>query len=253
MTVSGKPVLRGLVTLGLAAVIASGATAAQSLLDSPLPAAGQSGETTWSIELLPDQTARATEFRRVESGRGAAVRIEANASYGNLVQRLPRVSASALSWRWRVEQFNQRADLRVKSGDDTNVKVCLLFDLPLQRIPFLERQLLQLARAKSGRDLPGATVCYVWDATLAAGTALDNAYSRRVRYLVVRGREANGAGWLDERRDIAADFARLFGDEVGASLPPLTAVAVGADADDTGGRSIAEVADVRLTTGQSGR
>lgn len=252
MTGSAELVLRGIVTWSLAAAAASGALAAPALLDSPLPAAARAGEAVWSIEMLPDQTARATEFKRIDSGQGAAVRIVADRSYGNLVHRLPRVNASTLSWRWRVEQFNRRADLRHRSGDDTSVKVCLLFDLPLQRVPFLERQLLQLARTKSGRDLPGATVCYVWDATLAAGTVLDNAYSRRVRYLVVRGRESSAAGWSEERRDIAADFARLFGGEAGASLPPLTALAVGADADDTGGHSIAEVSDVRLALGAGG-
>ncbi len=121
--------------------------------------------------------------------------------------------------------------------------------MPLDRVPFLERKLLQVARANTGRDLPAATMCYVWDASLPVGTVLDNAYSRRVRYLVLRGRADAAAGWVAEQRDIGADFVRLFGDEAQGRVPPLQAVAIGADADNTGERSIAHVADVELSPG----
>jgi hypothetical protein len=48
------------------------------------------------------------------------------------------------------------------------------------------------------RALPAATLCWVWG-THAAGSLIDNAYSRRVRYLVLRT-QADGTGrWLDER------------------------------------------------------
>ena len=42
-------------------------------------------------------------------------------------------------------------------------------------------------------------------------------------------------------RDVAADFRRAFGGE-SATVPPLTAVIVAGDADNTGGRSVAFVA-----------
>jgi hypothetical protein len=51
--------------------------------------------------------------------------------------------------------------------------------------------------------------------------------------------------WVEERRDIAADFLSLFGNEV-SSMPPLMGIAVGADADNTHSRSLGFVSDLVL-------
>lgn len=209
--------------------------------DEGLPAA------PWVVETLPDQRLPVTAFRVVRIDGGQALRIEADASYGNLVQRLNRPAGPAgLSWRWRVDRLNRAADLRSRQADDTSAKVCVMFDLPIERVPFVERQLLRLARTRMGQPLPAATVCYVWDTLLPAGTRIDNAYSRRVRYLVLRSGAAPGRGWVAEQRNLAEDFHQLFGDESPRALPAITAVALGADADNTGGRSLAYVADLRL-------
>jgi hypothetical protein len=121
------------------------------------------------------------------------------------------------------------------------------FALPDAKVPFVERQLLRLARARTGQALPAATLCWVWGASEAVDTVLPNAYTRRVRYLVLRNAQSATATWLDEKRDVAADFRRAFGDEVAAAepLPPLTAVIVAGDADNTGGTSVAQVSGLR--------
>ena len=90
--------------------------------------------------------------------------------------------------------------------------------------------------------LPAATVCYVWDPSLPVGTVLDNVYSRRLRVVVVRGQGDPLGAWADERRDVVADLRRLFADELGTVLPPLSAVAVSGDADNTGADSLGYVA-----------
>jgi hypothetical protein len=151
-----------------------------------------------------------------------------------------------LSWRWRLDEPNLQADLTRRDGDDTPVKVCALFDLPLDAVPFIERQLLRMARARAGDDLSAANVCYVWDSKLAAGTSLDNAFTRRIRYIVLRGQDAPLRTWVAERRDVRADFLRLFADESHGQVPPLVGVAIGADADNTKQRSVAYVGDVAL-------
>ena len=104
---------------------------------------------------------------------------------------------------------------------------------------------LKLARSRSGQDLPAATLCWVWGAAEAKGALLPNAYSRRVRYIVLRNREDALATWFEESRDVAADFRRAFGDEA-ADVPPLTALIVAGDGDNTGGASVAHVSALRL-------
>jgi hypothetical protein len=48
------------------------------------------------------------------------------------------------------------------------------------------------------------------------------------------------AQWQTETRDVAADFANLFADELpaGAGVPKVRAVLIGADSDSTGAQSV---------------
>ena len=224
----------------LAGSLLIGLSAAAATL-GPLVGEGDAPLQPWQFAGLPQQSLPRTQYRIAPVDAGRALRIEANGSYGNLVHALPAGSSGRrLAWRWRLDQPNALADLRHKPGDDSAVKVCLLFDHALLAVPFIERQLLRLARSSTPEPLPAATVCYVWDVRLASGAAVDNAYSRRVRYLVLRGAEAPLRQWATEQRDVAADFLRLFGDET-TVVPPLLAVALAGDADNTRARSLAWV------------
>jgi hypothetical protein len=226
---------------------------------APLAGAGERPNPPWAYAGLPDQKPPATRYDIVELDGRRVLRVRADGSYGNLVHPLqppadpaPAGSATAapaaatpptpltLSWRWRVEQPVAGADLRTKAGDDAAVKVCALFDLPLEALPFWERQTMRLARSLSGQHLPAATLCYVWDATLPPGTVLRNAHSPRLRWWVLRGPESTPGQWLAERRDLGADLLQAFGDET-KTLPPLLAIGVGADADNTGARALSYV------------
>ena len=203
----------------------------------------------WHVLTLPQQVKPVTQYSAETVDGRDAVRVQVQASYGNLVHEWPAVAApQRLHWAWRLQVPNPAVDLRVRAGDDAAVKVCMSFDLALDRVPFMERQVLKLARSRSGQDLPAATLCWVWGAGEARGALLPNAYSRRVRYIVLRNREDALATWFEESRDVAADFRRAFGDEIdaGSALPPLTALIVAGDGDNTGGASVAHVSALRL-------
>ena len=86
----------------------------------------------------------------------------------------------------------------------------------------------------------------MWDATLAPGTLLHNAFTHRVRMIVLDSGEQHLGQWVKHKQDLAADFRRAFGQE-SATVPPLLAVLVGADSDNTGGQSLGYVGDVTLS------
>ena len=200
----------------------------------------------WHVLGLPQQTKPLTRYSVLPLDGQRVLRVEAQASYGNLVHPvLEHPNAQRLSWRWRVDEANPGADLRRKDGDDSALKVCALFDLPTAAVPFVERQVLRIARLRSGEILPAASVCYVWDAKLPPGTVLDNAYSRRIRMIVLRGPEAGLHSWHSEQRDVGADFLRLFADEA-QTVPPLVGIAIAGDADNTLARSLAYLASITL-------
>ena len=235
---------RGTLALGL--LMALAVARAEPLLQPLAAEAGAAPPAPWEFVGLPHQHAPQTRFSVVDLDGRHALRIEADSSYGNLVHPLHQVADRlVLGWSWRVDAFASGTDLHHRDGDDNAVKVCALFDLPMERVPFLERQVLRVVRAASGKPLPAATVCYVWDAHLPAGTALPSPFTHRLRYLVLRSGAEPGPAWQTERRDLAADFLHLFGDETD-QVPELIGIAVGADADNTHGHSLAHVADLVL-------
>ena len=198
----------------------------------------------WRVVTLPSQAPPVTRYSAVLADGRPAVRIEAAASYGNFVHALAGPAPRQLGWAWRVEQANPGTVLRERSGDDSPAKVCLSFDLALNRVPFFERELLRVARSRTAEPLPAATLCWVWGGPEARGSLLANPYSQRVRYIVLRNAGDSPGTWFDETRDVAADWQRAFGDE-SAELPPVSAVIVAGDADNTRGSSQALVGGLR--------
>lgn len=202
-------------------------------------------EAPWREVNLPQQTLPRTRHVPARIDGRAALWVEVAGSYGNLVQAFdPPQPVLRLRRSWRLEQANPRADLTRKAGDDGPVRVCASFAMPIDLVPFFERQLLRLARSRSGENLPAATICYVWDHALPVGTLGHNAYIGRVRFIVLRSGSDALATWFDETRDLAADFRRAFGSE-SATLPPLQALIAAGDGDNTGGSSRAALADLR--------
>ena len=105
--------------------------------------------------------------------------------------------------------------------------------------------MLRVGRSISGEDLPSATLCYVWDHTLAAGTVLRNAFTATLRMIVLDSGEKNLRLWITHERDIRADFLTAFGSESGP-VPPMAGLLIGADADNTADRSLGFVGDLTL-------
>ena len=203
----------------------------------------------WRVIGLPRAPKPLTRFDITPVDGQRVLRVQTDRSYANLVHELPHLvpaPGTQLRWRWRLDQPLLDTDLRRRDGDDSALKICLLFDMPLARLELLERNLLRAARSLSAENLPSATLCYVWDHTLAPGTLLHNAFSHRLRMIVLDSGEQQLGQWVTHTRDLAADFQRAFGEE-SATLPPLQALLVGADADNTGGQSLGYVGDVTLS------
>ena len=229
--------------------------ASSAALATPMPAPFSSAPDSsvpppWQVITLP-KIPRHTHYEIVTVGGMRAVKAEADGSYANVVHPLHADVATTpiLRWSWRVDRFPATSDLSLKAGDDVAAKVCVLFDLPLDRLGLIDRLKIELGRRLFKLDLPAATVCYLWERTLAPGTWLPNAYTDRVRMLVLRSAAAGEQGrWFDERRDLRADFARAFGTEAAGGLPPISAIAFASDADNTGSTALAYFGDILLVT-----
>lgn len=212
---------------------------------APLVTAGSlTPNPVWRLSGLPDNKAPRSTFETTTLNGETVLALRTQGSYGVLTHAWQGRAPEFLSWRWRLEQPLAAADIKTKAGDDAALKVCVMLDQPQADIPFLQRSVLALARSVSGQNLPSATLCYLWDSRYPAGSTGPNPYSARVRFMVLNGTESATGQWVSQRRNIAEDFALLFGQE-SAALPRLTAVAVGADSDNTQGSSLGYVTQLR--------
>ncbi len=197
----------------------------------------------WRHETLP-KVERANAYA-IETVDGAAVlRIVSTASASSLVA--PATGALAghglLRWRWKVSRALAGSDLRTKAGDDYAARLYVLFDLPADRLPLGDRLRLQAARALSGREIPAAALCYVWGTAQPAGATGWNPYTDRVRMVVLDSGDAQAGQWRAHARTLREDWAQAFP----GPMPPVQAIAVGADTDNTGDSVVAWFGDVAL-------
>jgi len=217
-----------------ATVFLPGTAAAQNVLEamrfSPLQA-GVPLPGWLQTYVFPNQP-RHTQFALVEDDGRTVLRARADASASGLIRsmRIDPVRYPLLAWRWKVINLPAKGDLATKAGDDFAVRIYLTFDLDPVTLSLGDRFKLSLARTIWGDQLPAAALCYVWDARAPVDTIAPNAYTDRVRMVVADSGRADLGRWVARERDVAADFRRAFG----VVAPPVTAVIVSADTDNTG-------------------
>ena len=227
------------------------ATTARHTAQAQLATFGEAGarrvNPAWESEGLPADKAPRTQFDWVQLGQDWALRLRTDGSYGLLRHAWQDAHPALLTWRWRLDAPLDKADINTREGDDAALKICVMFDQPLADIPVFQRVALTLARQVSGKDLPSATLCYLWDSRYPSGQVGSNPYSARVRYMVINGAASPLGQWRSHSRNLAADFAQLFGKE-SQLTPNVSAVVIGADSDNTRGRSLAYVQSLQWQT-----
>lgn len=198
----------------------------------------------WREQRLPG--VRANQFNVEQLGGDTVLRVDSADSASSLIYRFdtPITDARSVAWRWRAAHMLSGARFGDKARDDYCARVYVLFDYPLDRVPFGQRTLIRMARTIHS-DLPAATLCYVWDAREPLDSLIDSPYSKRVK-VIVAASGTGAADWLAVKRDLRSDFARAFGAEYGAGIAPVAALAVAADTDQTGERVSAWFADIEV-------
>lgn len=185
-----------------------------------------------------------TRYALVNDAGKTVLRAESNAAASGLSRKLHADPAEypLLRWRWKVSNTLKGGDVYKREGDDYPARVYVMFDYPLEKLPFDERRKLRMARALHDPDLPAATLCYVWDSKAPPGTITPSTYTDRVRMVVVESGAARVKRWVDVERDVYQDFRMAFGEDP----PPISAIAVASDTDNTGEAVTAWYGDISL-------
>jgi hypothetical protein len=175
------------------------------------------------------------------------LRAEAQAAATGLIRRVTVDPARypVIRWHWRVDQLIDQADLTDRTLSDAPVRIILAFDGDHGKLSWREQSLAEMAKLVSGRDMPYATLMYVWENRQPVGAVLDNAHTGRIKKIVAASGPQGLGGWREFRRDYAQDFLRAFGEAPGR----LVAVGVLTDTDNTGASAVGYYGDIDFLAG----
>ncbi|MGH8762531.1 MAG: DUF3047 domain-containing protein [Nitrosospira sp.] len=169
------------------------------------------GKTRYSLENTDGRTALRADSSAAASGLYREVNVELG-------------KTPILNWTWKVGNTLAGADERTRSGDDYSARVYVIFSGGL---------MFWRTRA----------INYVWSNKQAVGSSWSNAYTGNARMIAVESGPGRIGQWVNERRDVRADYQRLFGGEPGR----VDAVAIMTDSDDTGATATAWYGDIWFT------
>ena len=171
------------------------------------PSSGESGD--WEIEEFEGET----HYRVVEiDGRRVLEADSASTASSLYLEReIDLTETPILAWSWRVDETLAVDDERIKDGDDYAARVYVV------------------AFGEGWVDMPRA-VNYVWANRSEVGDAWPNPFTSKVMMVAVDSGTGEAGTWRTHRRDVRADFRRLFGMEV----DELVGVAVMTDSDNCG-------------------
>ena len=166
-----------------------------------------------------------TRYRIVEQdGRRVLEADSAGTASSFYLEREIELSETpVLEWRWRIEKTPGVPDERIKDGDDFAARVYVvapgegLFGLPI-------------------------AISYVWAGNAPVGDAWPNPFTSKVMMLALDSGDGEAGAWRTHKRNVAADFLRLFGRKVDR----LEGVAVMTDSDNSRGRARAWYGDIVL-------
>ena len=196
----------------------------------------------WRVVPLPK--VKPTIYRAATIDGVAAIAAKADSSMALLARPIAvdLTATPILCWRWRIDAPVAAADMTKKSGDDYAARIYVAFDIPSSKLNFGTRLKLSLARRIFGQAVPDAALNYVWDNRNPIGTARRSPYTDRAQLIVSQSGASRAGRWVDERVDIAADYARAFPGQPGK--PVLLAIA--SDTDNTKSQAQAGFADLQF-------
>jgi hypothetical protein len=115
-----------------------------------------------------------------------------------------------ITWRWKVSRLPEGADVRNSKTDDQAAQLYIVFP----KFPSMINSRL---------------IGYIWETSAPAGSVITSKKNSNTKYIVIQSGKERLGEWLEEKRNVYADYKMLFNEE-----PPLVGkVSVMIDTDNT--------------------
>ncbi len=196
------PGLVVLVALGLMIVFVMTPTQPRALPSQiPLTITGKTDgngiPSGWEMEVFHDP--HRIKLESLQNGR-FGIRLMSDASSFGLYKTVDvdLKEFPILSWKWKVDRVPPEGDIRERTKDDQAAQVYVVFPAWLQfRSPILG---------------------YIWDSNAPVGTVSDGHSMNPTKVVVLRSGKQDLGKWVQERRNVAEDYRKLFGKEPDRSV-----------------------------------
>jgi hypothetical protein len=129
-----------------------------------------------------------------------------------------------LEWRWKIVELPAGADVRKRATSDLTAHVLVVWP----RFPEALRSRL---------------IAYAWGTSEPAGSVERSRKTGTVTFFILRSGSEHLGRWLTERRDVVADYRRVYGE------PPENprAIAISIDTNDTHGTASALIGPIAFS------
>jgi Protein of unknown function (DUF3047) len=174
------------------------------------------GKPTYDLEIVADDGQPSLHLR----SRGASSTIIRDLKGSIELKETP-----VLQWSWKIRALPAGGNACQKSTDDEAAQVYVAWLRPPESI-----------RSR--------IIGYVWDSTTPRGTICKSEKMSTVTYIVLRSGSDELGKWITERRDVAEDFRKIYGE----TPDNPSAVLLSIDSDDTGSSADSLIGPTLFTT-----
>lgn len=204
-----------------------------------------SGWQPWIMSRL----LKKTEYKIIHEEGTPILQAQSESSASGLLQEvsIDPIVKRYISWRWKAPQLIAGADNSRASADDSPVRVVIAFDGDKKKFDFEDRAMADMVRLFSGREMPYATLMYIWENKLPVGTVLENAHSSRAKMIVAESGSSRIGQWLTMTRNVLEDYRKAFDEEPGK----IISVGVMTDTNTTGSNVKAYYGDILFSNSLS--
>lgn len=129
-----------------------------------------------------------------------------------------------LKWSWKIGGTVPGGNEKTKQGDDYAARVYVIFPGRF----FWQMRALN----------------YIWANKLPPQEFIPNAFTAKAMMLAVESGSAKAGQWVNEERDVLADYRRVFGEDP----PEAGGIAIMTDTDNTGSEVTAWYGDIVIST-----
>lgn len=196
------------------------------------------GWQSWTV----NRNKTPTRYTLTEVDRRMVLHAQADSSASGLYVPLVGREPGMLNWTWKTRDVIRSADNSLAPREDSPLRIFVAFDGDKGSLSLKDQLMYEMARLTTGREMPYATLMYIWGGRKPEGSVISNPHTERVRMIVVDSGTRHANAWRCHRRDLRADYRKAFGTDPGK----VVAIGIMTDTDNTKSRAESWYGDIAL-------